>query len=312
MSLLVAAALDAARAEPPLRLHPVVWAGRYLAAAERHVPAGPPGRALLAGGVAWAGGAAAALVAGLAAEAIARRLPPLVRPLARGVALWPLLSVRLLHSEVAGVEAALAISSGAGREALARIVSRDTAGLGPAEVRAAALQSLSENLSDSVVAPVAWFAVAGLPGAAVYRFTNTADACWGYRSARWEHAGRVAARVDDLANLVPARLTALLLLPRPSRWPALRREAGRTPSPNSGWPMAALALAHDLRLAKRDAWVLHPTGATPGPDDVSAGLRTTRRTAWLAVLLGAVATRALPTHRPARPTRSRPHPGGTR
>ena len=78
-------------------------------------------------------------------------------------------------------------------------------------MRGAAIESLAENLSDSVVAPLLWYVVAGLPGAALYRFANTADACWGYRSPRWRYAGTVAARADDALNLVPARLTALLL-----------------------------------------------------------------------------------------------------
>lgn len=308
MSLLVAGALDAALAEPPLRAHPVVWAGRYLAAAADVVPASPRHRAVLAGGVAWALGAGTAVAAGLAVETVIRRMPRALQPLARGSALWPLLSARLLHEEVAAVGTALEQGVEPGRAALARIVSRDTTDLSPDEVRAAALESLSENLSDSVVAPVLWFLVAGLPGAALHRFVNTADACWGYRTRRWEHAGKVAARADDVANLVPARVTAALLLPSPRAWPQLHREARRTPSPNSGWPMAALALAHDLRLDKRGSWVLHGAGTTPDAAAMRDALRTTRRTTLITFVAGALAARALP-HLPASPV---PQPRGAR
>lgn len=286
MSVLVAAALDAALGEPPLAAHPVVWTGHYLDAAERHVPAGPPARAVASGGAAWLGGAAAVVAAAVAVEGCARRMGRVGGAVVRGVALWPLLALRLLLAEVAAVEAAVRRDLDEGRTALARIVSRDTSVLSEEEVRAAALESLAENLSDSVVAPLFWYAVAGLPGAALHRYANTADACWGYRTPRWEHAGRVAARADDVLNLVPARLTALLLA-RPADRRALRQEAGRTASPNAGWPMAALALRLDRSLGKPGHYVLHARGAAPGPGDVGEALRIARRTALVAVALAA-------------------------
>src|SRR4029079_17256399 len=132
---------------------------------------------------------------------------------------------------VQAVESSLGQGPEAGRAALARIVSRDTGQLRPEEVQGAAIQSLSENLSDSLVAPLFWYLLAGIPGAALYRFANTADACWGYRSGRWECAAALASRADDALNLLPARLTALLLYGG-SGWADLRREAGKTSSPN--------------------------------------------------------------------------------
>src|SRR5690606_4699726 len=132
-----------------------------------------------------------------------------------GLLLKPLLAWRLLREEVQGVEAALAESVEAGRARLARLVSRDVAPLSATEVRESAIESLAENLNDSVVAPLFWFVLAGLPGAALYRFANTADAMWGYRGARggrvWEWAGKWAAHADDALSWLPARLTALLL-----------------------------------------------------------------------------------------------------
>ena len=285
MSVLVAAALDTTVGEPPLATHPVAWTGRYLDAAARHVPAGPPGRAVVSGGVAWLGGAAVAVAAAAAVEGCARRVGRPGGAVVRGVALWPLLAVRLLLAEVAQVEAAVRRDLDEGRTALAHIVSRDTSALTEEEVRAAAMESLAENLSDSVVAPLFWYAVAGLPGAALHRYANTADACWGYRTPRWEHAGRVA---DDVLNLVPARLTALLIA-RPSDRRALREEARRTASPNAGWPMAALALRLDRSLGKPGHYVLNAGGTATRPGDVDAGLRVARRTALVAAALAAVA-----------------------
>jgi adenosylcobinamide-phosphate synthase len=291
-AVFVAAALDVGLREPPTRAHPVRWAGRYLDAAGRLVPAEPARRATVVGGVTWLSGALVAWLAGAAVERAIRRTPTWLRAPVTGVALWPLLSCRLLVEEVAAVERALAVDLDTGRAAVARIVSRDVRALSAEQVRAAALESLAENLSDSVVAPLAWFAVGGLPAAALYRYANTADAMWGYRSPRWQHAGRVAARADDLLNLVPARLTALLITGRAARIGRLRREARRTPSPNAGWPMAALGLRLGVRLERPDTYVLNADGRAPMPIDTGAALRLARRrSAWIVAAAAAVAGR---------------------
>jgi adenosylcobinamide-phosphate synthase len=295
VSVVVAGVLDRTWAEPPLAVHPVAWTGRYLARAAALVPAHPRGRALVSGGAAWLLGAGVAVGVAALVDRLAARGGGLLGGLVRGVALWPLLSVRMLLEEVAAVEAAVSEDPGSGRRALARIVSRDTRDLTPAQVRAAAVESLAENLSDSVVAPLTWYAVAGLPGAALHRYANTADACWGYRTDRWQHAGRVAARADDVLNLVPARLTALLLTPRAGR--RLAAEAARTASPNAGWPMAAMALRLDLALAKPGHYTLNPQGATPTATDVASALRVARRAALVA-LGSAALVEHLTHHRP--------------
>jgi adenosylcobinamide-phosphate synthase len=192
---------------------------------------------------------------------------------------------------VAAVEQSLTQGIDSGRARLALIVSRDTTQLDSSEVRESALESLAENLSDSVIAPLFWFAIFGLPGAAVYRFANTADAMWGYRG-RWEWAGKFAARTDDLLNLVPARITALgLLLAGPNRIAVLRRlpqEAARTASPNSGWPMGALALSLNVRLRKPRVYALNVNGSAPSAQDTATGLRRAEATAWIVALLLAI------------------------
>lgn len=300
MSVLTAVALDAAWAEPPVPAHPVVWAGRYLDRTGRRVPAEPPARAMAAGALAWLGGASLAASTGVLVERGTARRGRVARAVLRGVALWPLISGRMLFAEVQAVGTAVDRDLAAGREALARIVSRDTTGLTPEEVRGAALESLAENLSDSLVAPLFWYAVGGLPAAALYRFANTADACWGYRTPRWEHAGKVAAWTDDLLNLVPARLTAALLVGASHRQ-GLRGEARRTASPNAGWPMAALALRLDVRLTKRGNYALNATARDPRPGDVAAGLRVARRAAAVAAVVAIVLDlRTRPTRQGAR------------
>ncbi|MDQ4051287.1 MAG: adenosylcobinamide-phosphate synthase CbiB [Actinomycetota bacterium] len=298
MSVLVASALDLGLAEPPVRVHPVVWIGRYLGLAERVVPAAPRGRSLAAGALAWLGGATAAALTAVGVEQAAARLGRPWGALLRGLVLWPLLSARLLFSEVTAVESALSSGTASGRTALSRIVSRDTDDLTDEEVRGAAVESLAENLSDSLVGPLFWYLVAGLPGAAVYRFANTADACWGYLTPRWCHAGRATALADDVLNIVPARLTAALLLGGTNA--AVRAEADKTRSPNAGWPMAAMALRLDLRLSKHDHYDLNPFGSSPGPGAVPAAVRTARRTAFLAVALAAVGDVMISRHRGAR------------
>lgn len=296
-ALLVAFALDRWLGEPPVRWHPVVWIGRYLAwTGERVAPAAgsvpPPAlRVFLRGALAWLAGAVVMLGLAIALQRGLQLLPSWAAALLAGVALKPLLAWRMLREETAKVERALAESLQAGRERLAGLVSRDVAALDFTAVRESAIESLAENLNDSVVAPVFWFVLLGLPGAALYRYANTADAMWGYRGERggrvWEWAGKFAARADDVLSWLPARITAVLiaLSQRRLAWGRLRREARRTASPNSGWPMAAMALALDVRLGKPGVYTLNAQGRAPGAADghQAQGLAA-RAVLWLVVL----------------------------
>ena len=283
MTVLLAMLLDRLFGEPPARLHPVVWIGRYLDWAGRGLTALPPRRAFVAGALYWMLGATA-FVALYALAGIALNGCPLwLRVLGVALLLKPLFALRLLIDEVQAVEAALLRNLADGRTQLSRIVSRDTSQLSAAAVRESALESLSENLSDSVVAPLFWFALLGLPGAALYRFANTADAAWGYRG-RWEWAGKWAARADDALSFIPARLTAAVLFivsaTTQRSLTALAIEARKTPSPNSGWPMAALALGLGVRLGKTDVYLLNPAGCDPGAIDVQRGTRHAAVAGW--------------------------------
>jgi len=283
-AVLVALALDVLFGALPARLHPVVAMGHYLGAVGRRVSraAGAvprPGAEFWLGALGWCAGAAlvAALawVAGWAMEGS----HPMAQALLLGALLKPMLSWRMLRDEVRAVEAALAESLAAGRQRVGWLVSRDVTHLSETQVREAAVSTLAENLNDSVVAPLFWFAIAGLPGAALYRFANTADAMWGYQGERggrdWTWAGKWAARVDDALSWLPARLTALLIaLPTVGRgWSAVVANAGRTPSPNGGWPMGALAVGLGIRLGKPGVYELNAQGRAPLAGDTAQALR---------------------------------------
>lgn len=297
-TLLLAFALDHWFGEPPARWHPVVWIGRYLGwAGTRIAPAVGAGsrHAFALGTLAWLAGALLVVAVALALQLALDRLPAWAAIVLGAIALKPMLAWRMLREETAAVERALAESLQAGRERLQHLVSRDVAQLDEAAVRESAIESLAENLNDSVVAPVFWFVLLGLPGAALYRFANTADAMWGYRGARggrvWEQAGKWAARADDVLSWLPARLTALLIAiaHRGMAWEALRREARRTASPNSGWPMAAMALALDVRLGKPGAYTLNPQARSPLPADGRQAQAIAARAVVLLLLLAALA-----------------------
>ncbi len=286
----VALFIDHLFGEPPVRWHPVVWMGHALGWAGKRVaplaaeaPVGRDGRAFWHGTLHWLVLSAGVVLTATGLQWALYQLPVWLAAVGLGLCLKPLLAWRMLRTEVLAVEAALGQSLAAGRERLGWLVSRDVATLTEAQVRESAIESLAENLSDSVVAPLFWFALAGLPGAALYRFANTADAMWGYRTVRggrqWEWAGKWAARADDVLNWLPARLTGCVL----ALWAggrvlrALPAQAGLTPSPNSGWPMAAMALALGVRLGKPGVYTLNAAGHQPVASDVGQAIDFCRK-----------------------------------
>ncbi|MEN9353183.1 MAG: hypothetical protein RL318_508 [Fibrobacterota bacterium] len=277
MTPILALVADHAFGEPPLRLHPVVWMGRFLGLGGKSIPATNSG-AFLKGAILWIIGAAIWAGLGLAAEHWLSRLGLWAVP-ATALVAFPFLSLRLLCREVAEVEIALGTGLETGRRQLSRIVSRKTGALSATEVRESALESLAENLTDSVTAPLFWLLLLGLPGIMVYRFANTADAMWGYRDHR-EHFGKWAAHADDVLNWIPSRLTGLLLCPV-ALWPRLSRESRLTPSPNGGWTMGAMALRLGVRLGKPGVYTLNSGAPAPDSPHVPQALGSARQVAWL-------------------------------
>jgi adenosylcobinamide-phosphate synthase len=262
-----ALALDLAVGEPPRALHPVVWMGRFYRALRRHAPTRPAPAFVYGAMMALVG---PLLFAGVAYASI-RALAPL--PAAQLVVeIWLLKSafaVRALGGAASTVARALAAGDLDGaRLGLRALVSRDTGALSPPLLAAAAVESVAENASDSLVAPLVFYVVGGVPAALAYRACNTLDALIGYHGDT-EWLGKAAARLDDAANLVPARLTAALLvvasaLVGGSAWGALRiwwRDGARTESPNAGRPMAAMAGALGVQLEKVGYYRLGDAGA---------------------------------------------------
>lgn len=297
-AVLVALGVDRCWGEPAARWHPVVWMGAYLTWAGRWI-APVPGvaeaqarRVFWRGALAWSVGALVVVLLSWGVVVCLGTLPGWLHALVLGVLLKPMLAWRMLREEARAVETALGQSLSAGRERLARLVSRDVSTLNASQVRESAIETLAENLNDSVVAPLFWFAVAGLPGAAVYRFANTADAMWGYKGERqgrdWTWAGKWAARADDMLSWVPARITAVLLMiwGRTEHWKVLMAEARRTPSPNSGWPMAAMALVLGVQLGKPGVYTLNEQGRHPQAYDTALAIRAC---AWVVYTLAGAA-----------------------
>ncbi|UOA33415.1 Cobalamin biosynthesis protein CobD [Sulfitobacter sp. DSM 110093] len=284
--LALAMLLDAAFGEPDWlwrRLpHPAVLMGRLIGWGDRRLNHGQARRAM---GVALL----LALMIGMACLGWALSL---LGPLAEIIIAAILLAQRSLVEHLRAVADGLRQSLAAGRRAVAMIVSRDTAAMPPKAVARSAIESGAENLSDGIIAPAFWFLLGGLPGLLVYKIVNTADSMIGYRTPRYADFGWAAARMDDLLNLAPARLTALLIaLPGGvlHHWRTIRADAALHRSPNAGWPEAAMARAIGVALAgprsydgqvQQFPWV-HGAGARViGPAEIDAAI-TRLWQAWL-------------------------------
>jgi adenosylcobinamide-phosphate synthase len=264
VTLTLAALLIEAAVGYPDRLvrsigHPVTWIGRLIRALERNCNSdtATPARRRALGLI-----AVLLIVSIVAVVTLVIERGLLLLPfglIGVGVLASALIAQRSLHEHVARVADALDNAGvTGGREAVSHIVGRDVAVLDVAGIARAAIESLAENFSDGVVAPVFWMLIAGLPGAAVYKAVNTADSMIGHRTPRYQAFGWAAARLDDLLNLPASRLSAFLIIaaasvtPRASAsgaWRAVRRDAGRHRSPNAGYPEAAMAGALGLALA---------------------------------------------------------------
>ncbi len=297
--LIPAMLLDAALGEPSWLWtrwpHPAVLMGRAVDRAEGWLNRGAALRtrgvlaiailSLVAGGMGWA-------IAHLPDYGVLETLAAAI-----------LLAQRSLVQHVGDVASALRLSTADGQHAVARIVGRDTAALdGPAIARAA-IESAAENLSDGVIAPAFWFLVAGLPGLAIYKIVNTADSMIGHRTPRFAQFGWAAARLDDVLNWIPARLTAAMIaLSHGHLNPApILRDAALHRSPNAGWPEAAMAVVLDLSLSgprsyagrmQSFPWVWPEGRRDAGPADIETSVRVLWRT-WALALFAVACLAAL-------------------
>lgn len=269
--------------------HPVVWMGRLIGWLDRiYNDEGAAALVRRAHGfyaLAWL--LAVAAIAGVALHYVAGKIP---LPWGLGfeaMLAMTLLAQRSLYQHVALVAHGLETGGlAAGREAVALIVGRDPNALDEAGVARAAIETTAENFSDGVVAPAFWFAVLGLPGLIAYKVVNTADSMIGHKSERYRDFGYAAARFDDLLNLIPARISGLLIALASGQFKqSLRvmwRDARVHDSPNAGWPESAMAGALDIAVGGPRSYggqltddpFINPSGRhDPGPKDIRAALR---------------------------------------
>lgn len=286
----LAIALDALLGDPPTAVHPVGWLGRLVRFVEGRAPAQPRARRCY--------GVIGAMLFPLISMAAWRLLAGCIgrrdafAAVARdAIALDTSFALRTLIRRAEQVRGALEAGDTEGARLLLRthLVSRGTRDLTAAEVAGATVESVAENLSDGVIAPWIAYVALGVPGALAYRAINTLDAMWGYRTLRYIDLGWAAARLDDGANWVPARVTALAIVAAAAvtgedaraaceTW---RRDGGQTESPNAGRPMAAMAGALGVALAKRGAYTLGGSGREAAAGDIARAVRIARVAAYI-------------------------------
>ncbi|HTK10465.1 MAG TPA: adenosylcobinamide-phosphate synthase CbiB [Ktedonobacteraceae bacterium] len=296
LAIFVAFALDLL-GEPPSAWHPVVWYGKLIKALEQAAPQKPASQFFYGILMLTLAAPIALLPASIIHLLTKRSYIMAIRRsnrvsgvityiLLEGIALKPFFALRMLAEAGKRVRVALEQEKlEVARQELAALVSRDRSQLTAELVSAAAIESLAENLSDSFVAPLFYYLLFGLPGAATYRLFNTFDSMLGYHG-QYEYLGKAAARLDDLLNLLPSRLTALLIIAsaplfggqREHAWRIWRRDARKTASPNAGHPMAAAAGALGVQLEKVGYYTLGNKQKTITAHDIQ---RAERMVWWI-------------------------------
>lgn len=239
--------LDLLVGDPAWFPHPVVWFGKEIAWCEGRFNKGAYRR--LKGAVCAVGLIASTYI--LAAWVLSAIGNVWLNAIVQAILIFYCLAGTTLANEVRQVFIAVDESLEKGRERVARIVGRDTSNLSSQEIRTAALETLAENLSDGVIAPLFWYALLGVPGMLAYKMVNTLDSMIGYRNERYRDFGYAAAKIDDIANFIPARITAFLMVitaGKPNLLKFVRANGSRHLSPNSGYPEAALSGILDCRF----------------------------------------------------------------
>lgn len=286
----LAFALDVVFGDPPNRFHPVAWMGNAIAMAREWSPKQGNGKRFFYGAMFLALGLSLVGLIGWAIDRGCESLPLPIAILIEAILLKSTFSVRSLSRAARSVAEPLRSDDlAAARHQVAyHLVSRDVSVLGASDLSAATIESIAENTSDSMVAPLFYFAIAGLPGALVYRFVNTCDAMWGYRSAELEWLGKTSARLDDVLNLIPARLTAMVMVlvggihERRLRaaFRIWRRDRALTASPNAGHPMSAAAGVLGVALEKKGHYLLGDGLRAPDVNDIERGVHLLWGTAF--------------------------------
>ncbi len=282
--LLVAVLLDILIGEPPSVLHPVVWFGKiidFFKGIALRRPSRTSGFIMVI---------ACLLTAYLLTVFVMyamTKVPSVIGIFIGAYFLKSTFSIRMLSQEAWAIGRSLdRISDGSGvggeghilksiRKRLPVFVSRNVSDITPSGAASAVIESVSENFVDGILSPLFYYALFGLPGAIVYKMINTMDSMVGYRNEKYADVGFVAAKLDDIANWVPARISVLYLIlgaalfSHPMRaFRTAMSDGANTPSPNSGWPMAAVAGALGIRLEKKDVYVLGKELEVPQGGDI--------------------------------------------
>ena len=290
--LLLALVIDVLLGEPPRFMHPVVWMGKVISFLERFAPVQGTRAQLLYG-------------AGMVLLTIFIFTPPVyflllyvneISPIGYiitgALLLKPTFAFRELRQTALEIKVLLARGNlGKARAEMSCLVSRDTQSLGKPELVSATVESVAENVADSFVAPLFYFLLFGVPGAVAYRMVNTLDAMIGYHG-KYEHLGRFAAKLDDILNFIPARISGLLLVIAAylcrkdggGAWQIMLRHHDKTESPNAGWPMSAAAGALKVRLEKAGCYSLGNPNNPLSPDLIASGIKLLEVAALLWVL----------------------------
>ncbi len=292
---LLALLIDHLFGDPPNVWHPVAWMGTGIAKMRKAALTETPRQAFLSGGVIALSGVGISAGLGWLLSRLLRFLPKPLAWLVEAGLLKIMLAVGGLGRAATEVQTVLEDGDlpEARRLTSWHLVSRDTSALSESLVAAAAIESVTENTSDSIVAPLFFYTLFGLPGAFAYRFANTADAMLGYRDAEREWLGKIPARLDDLLNFIPARLTAFFFIIASCflGWDAKRtftiwrRDRNKTESPNAGHPMSAGAGALGVELEKVALYKLGAGQPAPKAQDIGRSVRLMRATAFIAAIV---------------------------
>ena len=297
IALVIGFLLDQLLGDPEKIPHPIVGFGKLIAWAERKMNRGA--KLLLKGTIVAAGLVLAVFFVSFILLFFADAYSSVLSVVLQSIVVFYCLSARTLRTEVRLVFDALTVSESAGRKQLSRIVGRDTSTLNAQQIRLAALETLSENLSDGVVAPLFWYALLGAPGMLAYKMMNTLDSMVGYKNERYLYFGRFAARLDDVANFIPARITALVMMLVSGKIASLgflRKYGKMHSSPNSGYPEAALAAILNCRFGGANVYFgkrvekpfIGENNRDIVHDDLSKALKVNHRTEWFVMLIVAL------------------------
>jgi len=299
LKLLLALGIDLITGDPPNRFHPVSWMGNLITKLRQPAPRHGHQQQFAYGAFLTLSGSALVVGIGILLDKVFGRCPPLGW-LAEAVVLKSTFSLRGLDHAAGEVQSTLETGGLPEARQLAswHLVSRDTTQLNSSQVAAAVIESVAENASDGVIAPLFFYTLGGLPAALAYRYVNTADSMLGYRDAEREWLGKFPARFDDLLNFIPARLTGLLFVfaskiqsgNSAHTWQNMRRDASTTDSPNAGYPMSAMAGALDVELEKDGQYKLGAGSRPPTPNDI----KKARNLLWIATGLSTVLLLLLP------------------